>query len=353
MTYPPDSNDDFWDIALYNDSTRIDMDENDDGNDGEPLYESKSSSSSNTYELNIPPYGGIQLHLIPLSITDDTNKNSDTLIQVPLGAEAWYGSALLAAIFEQIEYNRTGSCDNNSNSGASTILQTFLDNYLQRGSYSIDILELGSGSVGLASLAAGLSVTGYMHQHQRHTQTELHLNHTSTFHILKCDVTLTDSDPHVLQQLEYNVHTMTLKLQNHYSNQYTIPEFRVRHLDWDNVDNEYQDIYTSDNHNGLQLVIGSELVYNVNTARSCAKMILQLLQNHPNTFIILVNNVHRDGWETIFLSTIYKTPGIHYVLEALHNCHLHHIASNLIRPGGTLNPLSDFGVCCIWQDVTV
>jgi hypothetical protein len=347
MTHLNDSVDDFWNIALYDNSTRIDKDDDD---DNEPFDADTSfrdyHNDGNTYKLSIPPYGCIHLNLIPLSITVQHNETA----VIPLGAEAWYGSALLAAIFtELLSHNPSPT------NGATTILQAYIDSNLQRGNYSINILELGSGSVGLSSLAAGLSVTGYMHQHQQHpancTLSEHHSDPTLSKNI-ECCVILTDSDPHVLQQLEYNIHTTTRKLQHQFSNRYALPEFIVHHLDWNNInDNAFPNINTNDNHNVPQLVIGSELIYNAHTARSCTNAVFQQLQYNPKAFVLIVNNVNRDGWDAIFLSTIYKTPGIRFVLETLtSSTHLHGIASNLIRPGGTLNPFSDFGVCCIWNE---
>ena len=200
-------------------------------------------------------------------------------------------------------------------------------------------------------MVAGLSVTGYMHQyhHQQQLQSsnfaEQNIDHAvqSSIH---CRVVLTDFEPNVLQQLEHNVHTTTSLLENQYSDQYPLPDFVVQHLNWENV-SEFQ----YDNHNNeLQLVIGSELVYNVQTARSCAKTIIQFLQANPNVLVIIVNNTNREGWDTTFLPTIYKTLGIRYVLEALKNSHLHNVASNFIRPGGTLNPFSDFSVLYVWLE---
>lgn len=348
MTQRNDSVDDFWNIALYNESARIDSDKDDD--DDEPFDAVATfrdhHSNGNTYKLNIPPYGCIHLNLIPLSIVVQDNETS----VMPLGAEAWYGSALLAAIFTELLCHHPSPTN-----GATTILQAYVNSYLQRGNYTINILELGSGSVGLAGLAAGLSVTGYMHQHQQQhancTISEHHNDHTLSNNI-ECCAILTDSDPHVLQQLEYNIHTTTRKLQHQYSSRYTIPEFRVHHLDWNHInDDAFPNIDTSDNHNVPQLVIGSELIYNADTARSCTYAVFQRLQNNPKAFVLIVNNVNCDGWDTIFSSTMYKTPGIRFVLETLNNStHLHSIASNLIRPGGTLNPFSDFGVCCIWNE---
>ncbi len=358
MTRNPASDDDFWKIALHNDTERIDMEDDDNdayGNDDESSYTvvRHHNERNMMYALNIPPYGCIHLNLFPLSISVD---NNDDNVMIPLGAEAWYGSALLAAMFMDIVCSDTSAFDTTMTTsnidGTTSILQKFLSNHVQRGSYNVNILELGSGAVGLASVVAGLSVTGYLHQHEpeRIGTTFIHDFNHSLISNMECRVTLTDSEPHVLQQLEYNINITTQKLCSQYSNQFAIPEFVVRHLDWENI-NEFQNSYTSsgDNRNALHLVIGSELVYNVQTARSCAGTVLQLLQTNPNVLVMIVNNMNRVGWETTFLSTMDQTPGIRYELEAL-NSHLHDLASNLVRPGGTLNPFSDFCACYIWKE---
>lgn len=357
MTHNPASDDDFWNIALHNhDTERIDRDDDDDP------YGSNDESTSTVvrlhnnerniamYVLNIPPYGCIHLNLLPLSTIPVDNNDGNVMI--PLGAEAWYGSALLAAMFMDIVGSNMCTDDStmtNNSDGTTSILQTFLSSHVQRGSDNVNILELGSGAVGLAGVVAGLSVTGYLHQQLRiGTGHGFHHGRTSN---TECRVTLTDSEPPVLQQLEYNINNTTQQLSSQYSNQFAVPEFVVRHLDWENV-NEFQYSHASsgDNRHALHLVIGSELVYNVQTARSCAETVLQLLQINPYVLVMIVNNMNRDGWETSFLSTIYQTRGIRYELEALNRQVLHYMAANLVRPGGTLNPFSDFCACYIWKE---
>ena len=337
MTRDNTFDDAFWDVALQNYTERIDIDTNDDDDDFLNNHDERD-----TYELHIPPYGCILLNLIPLSTVVQDND-----AMAPLGAEAWYGSALLAAMFEQIVHP---SLSDSCNTGSTRILQSYLSSYFQRDIYNLNILELGSGAVGLAGLVAGISVTGYMQQCQyQQQQQSSNVHGQSIDHAIHspihCRVILTDSEPRILQQLEHNVYATTDMLRNQYSNHFPIPELVVQHLNWENI-NQFQ----HDNHNALHLVIGSELVYNSHTARSCAQTIIQLLLENPHGLVIIVNNPNREGWATIFLSTIYKTPGMRYVLEALNNSQLHNVASNLIRPGGTLNPLSDFSVLFVWKE---
>jgi Lysine methyltransferase len=359
MTYNNNKNnttesDDFWKIAcLYdnkNPSNSIVV--VDDGGDDEHLKESVSSSTSSLYKLDISPFGRIDLNLTPILPSPPllTIHVDDDVVPI-LGADVWYGSAILSALFQQI----------NCYEGEENVIQSYLNQYFYNNrndtsSTMINILELGSGAVGLTGIVVGLSINGYIDQI---ISQKRHENYHSKK--MNCRVILTDHEPNVMQQLQYNIKSTILNLEEQFP--YTdLPEYIVHNLDWnDDTFVLNGDICTSSSSSSsncchvkdqqqLQLVIGSELIYNHETAHACIKIVLQLLRDHPNVLVVLVQMTDREGWDTIFLPTLLyqQQSKLNIVMESsILRSDLYELACKLIQPGGTLNPLCDYTICYI------
>jgi predicted nicotinamide N-methyase len=331
---------DFWKIALYDDyddDERIDTEpaghhaDTDDVSTMSPIQQVVSHDAVTTtttttpsfYELKIPHiYGWIHLRLLPL-------KKQECEV-FPLGAEAWYGSALLVALLVQTEEHNK--------------IHEHINDCYQRGMRTINVLELGSGAVGLAGLVAGLSITGYLHTIARNN------DHP------KCRVILTDHEPNVLQQLEQNIQSNQVKLKHQFPKN-DLPEYAVQNLDW-NDDVEVNSLLDENDiaERHWQLVIGSELIYNDATSYACINIVLQLLQSNPDVVIVIVQIADRDGWNDIFVPTLRKTRGICVHEESpltSNSVFLHEVATKLIPHGGTLNRYSDFAVCYIYHGENV
>jgi predicted nicotinamide N-methyase len=280
--------DEFWNVAL--DSAERDVFiQNVSDVEGECVVvgDKVSASSWTSYVLTLPERT-VSLKLCPLPLTDG--------IWSPLGANAWYGSALLAAILMQPESR----------------IQRHLD-LVPDG--NISCLELGSGAVGISGLALGLMLSQRQGIHR---------------------VCLTDNESHVLNQLEFNVETNVARIQNEHPHN-PLPDFSVQMLDWND--------YSSDAFKKLHMVVGSELVYTKETADACASVVRSLLQDYPDVLILIVQITDRDGWNNVFLPTLRRDKNI-VVEETPTDASLHKTARQMIRLGGTLDSF-DFGACYI------
>jgi predicted nicotinamide N-methyase len=280
-----DEQDEFWKVAL--DSGERDVFVQNDSSDDEGDCNDTGNRVS-SYEL-ILPERTVSLKLCPLPLTDG--------IWSLLGGNVWYGSALLAAMLLKPESR----------------IQKHLDTVPAR---NISCLELGSGAVGLSSLALGLMLSQRQGMHR---------------------VCLTDNEADVLNQLKGNVETNVARIQSEH-HQILLPNFSVKLLDW-NED------YSSDAFEQLHLVVGSELVYTKETAEACASVVRSLLREHPDLLILIIQVTDRDGWNNVFLPTLRLDSGT-VVEETSTDASLHETASQMIRHGGTLDRF-DFGACYI------
>jgi Lysine methyltransferase len=124
----------FWTVALDN------------GDDSFPKERKYDRFSARTcvYELALPePYGTLRCPLAHLPLPFGTERST--------GAQAWYGSALLSALFlqtsdDEIVRIQRHICAHTDRSGTS----------------DLSILELGSGAVGLSGIVAGFAMLAHL-----------------------------------------------------------------------------------------------------------------------------------------------------------------------------------------------
>jgi predicted nicotinamide N-methyase len=274
-----------WKVALDSSGERDVFIQNDSDDEGDCNVAGNKVTS---YEL-ILPERTVSLKLCPLPLTDG--------IWSPLGANVWYGSALLAAMLLQPESR----------------IRKHLDIIPDR---NLSCLELGSGAVGLSALALGLMLSQRQGMHR---------------------VCLTDNESHVLNQLKGNVETNVARIQSEHHH-IALPHFSVQILNWNEG-------YSSDAFEQLHLVVGSELVYTKDAAEACARVVRSLLREHPDLLILIVQVTDRDGWNNVFLPTL-RLDSNTVVEETPIDASLHETASQMIRHGGTFDRF-DFGACYI------
>lgn len=102
----------------------------------------------------------------------------------------------------------------------------------------------------------------------------------------------------------------------------------------------------------LQLVIGSELVYNNVTAHACTDMIYSIVERNPSILIIIIQISDRDGWSNIFIPRLRQNDQLIVEEITLLDSMLHERASKLVPFGGTLNR-EDYTLCYIYSNQTV
>jgi hypothetical protein len=272
--------DSFWKIAL-DDSTSEGpwRAENDSDKDGD-----EDSARINFYRL---PTTNITLQAQPLPATDG--------IWSPVGAAAWYSSALLAIIL-LMEDKETGSI------------------FPKHCSKPV-ILELGSGAVAVSGLACAIALGRHFEQ---------------------ATVILTGNDPLVLDQLKVNVD----RNQQHFPKHVDI---QVQSLDW----NDYSDSLDS-SVLSLDLVIGSELVYTQETATACTDLLVHLLARHPKLKIVIVQVTDRFGWNEILVPRL-ESVGARISRLPL-SSETHEVASTMMQNGGDLDTFA-YGVFVIEQNI--
>jgi hypothetical protein len=383
--------DDFWKIACMYDSDCpkneiVVLDHADDTTDDNSKDFCSKTSSTVFYQLHIAPYGRVDLNLTPivsLSLPSSSNmmhthnnNNNDTVTHI-LGANVWFGSAILSAMFQQLTIVPV-----NKECTQENVIQSHLNRF--HNNATINVLELGSGAVGLTGIVVGLSISGYIEMIDVQNQNDTDC-YTRKKQQKKCRMILTDHDPNVIQQLQCNIQSTIVQLQNQFPSHTILPEFIVQDLDWNddtfvlNANNvETSSDCTSSNighHKNieqqqqqcLQLVVGAELVYNNETADACIHIVLQLLQKHFNVLIVLVQLSDRDGWNTIFIPTLLKyqqqaagrqqsslSPKTSICIKiesSIIQPDIYDLACQLVPPGGTLNPLSDYTICYIWNGI--
>jgi predicted nicotinamide N-methyase len=275
-----DEGDDFWRIALDSAEERREIFKPVDDEDDQDLR-ALVIKTHKPFPYHLPIMN-ITLNLTSLAATEG--------VWSPLGADAWYASALLTNML----------LTNNNIFPEATY------------SNSLTVLELGSGAVGLSGMACAVA-----------------LNLSKTYE--NCKVVLTDNDAPVLETLRWNVER----------NQKTITETGnvevcVQHLDWnDDCSDDFRD--------SIDLVIGSELVYTKETALACFSLLEQLLENKKFTEVWVVQVTDRFGWLDIVLPKL-KAIGAH-IREIPISCHVHDLACAMISMGDAIDREAYGGFC--------
>ena len=277
-----DSDDFLWQVCFDGDAPQSSAPWSQDGDSRseEGIEAYNDSSSGNIYRL---PTTTVGLKLQPLPAKDG--------VWSPVGADAWYSSALLSTILLTEE-------------GQSLSLHKIIDdNHSNNQMKDFMVLELGSGAVGLSGFACAIAVG--------------RKNSSSK-------VFLTDNDPDVLKQLEKNIHNCQDLMPSNVC-------LEATHLDWG-------DFAASDVPQGIDLVIGSELVYTDDTGTACANLLLELLANNDSIKIIIVQVVDRYGWKEILIP---KLEAIGASIQPIDlSAETHATAMKMIPRGGTLDPYS-------------
>ena len=269
---------------------------------------------STYYCLNVTSCPPFHVYLSPLAPM--------TGIWSPLGSDVWYGSALLTAFL----------CTKGVDNPIAQRLQRFLQANLSENTRSqFHVVELGSGAVGLSGLAVGYMLRYRPIRQQNHHQCRIR-------------VTLTDNDEHVLRQLRQNVDNNVKSSQSQHNPSWEDDNIHyfVDYLDW----NEPSPLLSQ-----TQLVIGSELVYNNETAQACAKIVCSLIDQNPHILIVIIQVSDRDGWRNTFIPRLQSQDHLVNVESVLSDPFLHERASQLVRFGGTLSR-DDYSLCYIYTDQT-
>ena len=316
MTTPRDE-DEFWQVALLDASDRRPAVRRDDDTDATSEGGCDTTglpSHTTTVRLEFPDFPPLSLSLSSLPLNDG--------VWSPLGAQAWYGSALLASILLS-----PSPGPSNPVHGPSIRIQQHL-----QAQPHVSALELGSGAVGLSGFALGWMLT----HRTRNVPGE------------RCDcVVLTDNDPDVLRQLQLNVSCNIKNMRKSILNAWKrLPEYRVETLDWKHG---YNSNILHDPSDSLQLVIGSELIYTLETAKACAQVVKSILKHNANALVVIVQVADRDGWSNVFVPTMRETEGVAVEEMPLTDALLHENASRLVRHGGTLDRF-DFTICLISKE---
>lgn len=268
--------DDFWKIALE-DEPASNRNKNgiwDDDSDDDVGVSRKPVA------YRLPTTDHTTLHLESLAASDG--------VWSPLGADAWYASALLATM----------------------VLTNDIPILLPS---TKSVLELGSGAVGLSGLACAFAMARKEKMEGRHK------------------VILTDNDPPVLEKLKLNAERNQdrILLSSDANKRRVDLDIVVQRLDWNEECDE------SFRHS-IDLVIGSELVYTQETGEACSRMLEGLLKNSPHVDIWVVQVTDRYGWLDIVVPHLQSLEDVSVVSVPI-SSDTHTLASSLIPMGGTLD----------------
>jgi predicted nicotinamide N-methyase len=321
--------DPFWEIAL--DHNRYDSRGRQvycfDHDDTVPLQ-----GKVTKYQL---PNSSVSLQLAPIATEDG--------IWAPVGADAWYASALLTVlVMREVSLRKEDADEDEGRIFNKRIVATSSN----RNS-NIRVLELGSGAVGLSGIAFAAALA------QQETR-------------FPCwTVTLTDNDKTLLKQLEENMlSNMSNIIPSSDKNVSGNRSIQVKHLDWDDDDDDDDsyfvnsddddddDEFESNNKDilSVDVVLGSELAYTEETANALVKIILKLLERNPNVQIWIVQVTDRYGWSEIVIPVLESKKNNHIKIENIPlTCDVHEQASKMIQMGGVggVGDRFAFGAVCI------
>jgi hypothetical protein len=304
------AHDEFWDIALETHGTTSLPAHVDDASNSSSEDHSSITTKRITYRLDGPSRPPFRVSLSPLAPKSG--------IWSPLGSDIWYGSALLTAFLLTEEDHPTAEP-----------LHRFLSNNLASEPMSeFRVLELGSGAVGLTGLAVGW----VLRYHPAHTSKD-----RSTRRIR---VILTDNEEDVLRQLRLNIDHNVDSIQHDPSTTRESIHYSVKYLDW----HEPSPLLSP-----VHLVVGSELVYNNETAKACFEVVCSLIDQNPHVLILIIQVSDRDGWRNLFIPGLRQRDNLVVVERVLSDPLLHERAARLVRFGGTLNR-EDYSLCYIHSD---
>jgi hypothetical protein len=314
------TNDEFWAVAMG------------DGGESEGVFllrddEDEHERDDNTKTISYLVLGNnnkgsapITLRLRPLPATDG--------VWSPVGADAWYASALLACVL---------LCDDESwqkeadlvpfSHPLAAVLST---EYPTRAGSWKTILELGSGAVGLSGFVCALALERKL--------AFLQENYTESLPSQPSwKVLLTDNDLPVLEQLQSNLDENRAKLA---VSKNCVVTVEVAAWDWKD-DQPSNGLLPNDD---VVLVIGSELVYTRETAEACVDLLVRLVSQYPHAMILIVQVSDRYGWWDIVVPTLQK--GNISVDSIPLSSEIHDMAAKMIHMGGTLNR-DAYGAFCI------
>ncbi len=300
--------DGFWAVAMGN-NCEMAWDESDDEN------EEFDEASTKAVSYRIPSVGiddsPTILRMRPLPPSDG--------IWSPVGADAWYASALLASILLLKPTEESGG---DIQHPFARMFASGSSNLSEGSSYII--LELGSGAVGLPGFVCAVAL-----------ERQLKLQQLTTLES-NWRVLLTDNDSRVLQQLQRNLDENKSTLLS------STATVDVQVATWDWKENHPASGLMSTDE--VVLVIGSELVYTQETANACIQLLLRLLEQYPNVEIWISQVSDRFGWWETVVPTLVKNQicvdSVPIPMES------HNLAATMIPMGGTLDRHA-YGIFCI------
>ena len=364
-----EDHDEFWNVAL---STSADLptpwtSHDDDHTENDDLV--NDTQNCIRYKL---PTTSITLEVWPLPAEDG--------VWSPLGGNAWYASALLATllltVLEVKDADDAIPCNPSelletvaTHHHAVSLTKDILINKEMNSKRSWNILELGSGAVGLSGIACAIALDRLRQQEYPDGFDKTALTARECLVDAATNVVLSDNEPCVLAQLSANVqHNQRYWMDA--STQYcsvgdecvasstTSTHVHVQNLDWNTpleictclaenerpADSNDDDAKSSSTSPSIDLVIGSELVYTEENAVACTNLLIHLLSTNLNVGILIVQVTDRYGWEEVLIPRLQEFGAS--IQSVLLPVFLHDIASTMITPGGTLD-LHSYGAVFI------
>ena len=357
MAKDANDDDDFWKIALSDvhgpiSQLRDDDESSVDEQDGNGCDESCDSSE---YQQGKLVKYRLPTTTATLELRSLARKSG---IWSPLGADAWYASALLASLLLLIPTDGQNDANELPRNDESSLHPRMLISESMENKSLWVVLELGSGAVGLSGMACAIAVDRLVRQSngqalESDAGPNPEISKSSLLHYsYNASIFLTDNDTEVLAQLKANVannqHCWNGSLSSAPQFERRLPHstttnIQVKKLDWDDglscMANWWMDVDTKDNQDGhdvdVDLIIGSELVYTESTALACANLLIQMLAKYPSVRILIVQVMDRYGWEEIFLPKMVQAGAS--VQNIVLGTDVHEAASTMILPGGTLD----------------
>ena len=283
--------DGFWQIAFMNSENAVGY-ERDLSDDDEDTAKDSSSvvGKTTTYKF---PNTSVSLQLAELPAEDG--------IMSPVGADAWYASALLTSMILQ-----DGDVDR------SRILGSNVTPSKKR---PLRVLELGSGTKALPGFATAIALTSSMKER-----------------LPSWTVTLTDNDMDCLRQLKSNVQANLSKVLSK-DDESDNSHIHVEYLDWGD---DFERNPTRKNLLNADVVIGSELVYTNETAHALVNVFTSLFAYNDNIDIWIVQVKDRSGWQETVLPFVETRADV--TVETIPMpWDIHEMASSMIEMGGALD----------------